>query len=102
VHVVDLGGSANPNQWLTCSASSPPRVRSVRPAPPVQRLIVISELSIPLRTAERLNQEAGRLHAAFVFVGKMTFGSFPSRPAGLSFSAQARLRPYGGSFAMVI
>jgi hypothetical protein len=37
-----------------------------------------------------------------LLLGKMVFGSILPRPAGLSVSAHARLRIYGGSFAMVI
>jgi hypothetical protein len=37
-----------------------------------------------------------------LLLGKMAFGSFLPRPAGLSISAHTRLRLYGGSFAMVI
>jgi hypothetical protein len=37
-----------------------------------------------------------------LMLGKMVFGSILPRPAGLSVSAHARLRIYGGSFAMVI
>jgi hypothetical protein len=37
-----------------------------------------------------------------LLLGKMVFGSILPRPAGLSASARARFRVYGGSFAMVI
>jgi hypothetical protein len=37
-----------------------------------------------------------------LLLGKMVFGSILPRPAGLSVSAHARLRIYGGNFAMVI
>jgi hypothetical protein len=37
-----------------------------------------------------------------LLLGKMAFGSFLPRPAGLSVSAHTRLRLYGGSFAMMI
>jgi hypothetical protein len=41
-------------------------------------------------------------HQQFLLLGKMVFGSILPRPAGLPVSAHARLRIYGGSFAMVI
>jgi hypothetical protein len=37
-----------------------------------------------------------------LLLGKMAFGSILPRQARLSFSAHARLRLYGGSFAMAI
>jgi hypothetical protein len=37
-----------------------------------------------------------------LLLGKMVFGNFLPRPPGLLVSAHARLRIYGGSFALVI